>query len=178
MVSLGTSTVSILRIKRKRDAEPTNLFTVSKKAKDQKSVFRLLETSEDGSVEKLNSDLSPTQQLQIYEMQKEHEPVYCNLSRMLREQLNVQDYVYDIYLQEKTDLMDSSLDLGACKELDEDDLVLLLHDEESEYEDEDYDSNAEDFEGNDYPEEDWENSQENSSNYSYQEQLSSDDDDF
>jgi hypothetical protein len=176
MTMVSQSTVSILRIKRKRDAEPTNLFTVSKKAKDIKSLFRLLETSDDGSVEKLNSDLSPTQQLQIYEVQKDHEPVYCNLSRMVREQLNVQDYVYDIYVQEKTDVIEASLDIGSFKELDEDDLV-LLHDEESEYGlEEDYDSNAEDYEGNDYPEEDWENSQE--SNYSYEEPLSSEDDDF
>ena len=174
MVSLGTSTVSILRIKRKRDVEPTNLFTVSKKAKDIKSLFRLLETSDDGSVEKLNSDLSPTQQLQIYEVQKDHEPVYCNLSRMVREHLNMEDYVYDIYVQEKTDVIEASLDIGSFKELDEDDLV-LLHDEESEYgHEEDYDSNAEDYEGNDYPEEDWENSQSSE----YEEQLSSEDDDF
>lgn len=175
MVSLGTSTVSILRIKRKRDAEPTNMFTVSKKAKDRKSVFSLLETSEDGSIQKLNSDLSPVAQLQVYDVQKNQEPVYCNLSLMVREHLNVQDYVYDIYV-EKTDIMDTSLDMGTFKELDEDDLV-LLHDEESEYgQEDDHDSNAEDYEGNDYPEEDWENSQENSSIYSYQEQLSSDDD--
>lgn len=84
MVSLGTSTISILRIKRKRDAEPTNVFTVSKKAKDQKSIFRLLETNENGSIERLNSDLSPAAPLQVYDVQKNHEPVYCNLSRMVR----------------------------------------------------------------------------------------------
>ena len=175
MVSLGVPIISILRIKRKRDSEPTNIFTVAKKAKDSKSVFRLLQTSEDGSVERLNSDLSPSAQVQIYDIQKNHEPVYCNLSLMVREYLNVQDYVYDIYV-EKPDIMDTSLDIGTFKELDEDDLV-LLQDEESEVgQEDDYDSNAEDYEGNDYPEEDWENSQENSSIYSYQEQLSSEDD--
>ena len=173
MVSLGgPGKVSILRVKRKRDAEPMDLFTVSKKSKeDQKAVYKLLETNQDGSVNKINSEAAP---FQIFDVLEDYEPVYCNLSQMVREHLNVEDYVYDIYVENKS--MDYCADLHFCKEFKEDDLILLQDEESVEgLEEEDYDSNAEDYEGNDYPDEDWECSEENSSIYSYQEQGLSDD---